>query len=216
MMRRIELLPAVHLQERRQRRTTALIVMGGLVALALLIGYWIVLGASVANEEQRLAQVTATNQALQTDINELQRFADMDAELKERRASLATAMTGDVDWPGVLTEVAMVVPGEIWFTNLTASAGQTEGAAPVGTETAPVRVSQQEPFGRIQFTGSSLTMTGVAKWLVRLGTVPEFNALWLNTATEDELSEGVDVVTYDTTLELGRKSASHRFEEANP
>jgi Tfp pilus assembly protein PilN len=218
MMRRIELLPQAHLEQRRQRRVTAGVVIAGLVALTMLIGYWLVLGMQVADERNELAQVTARNQQLQAEIDELQRFADMEAELKAKEASLATVAKGDVDWPGLLTEIAMVLPGEVWLTNLTASAGQTEGATQVGTETAPVRVSEEEPFGRIQFQGNSLEMTGVPKWLIRLGTVKEFNALWLNSADKGEsTTEGTpEIVTFDSTLELGDEAASDRFQEETP
>jgi Tfp pilus assembly protein PilN len=218
MMRRIELLPQAHLEQRRQRRVTAGVVIAGLVALTMLIGYWLVLGMQVADERNELAQVTARNQQLQAEIDELQRFADMEAELKSKEASLATVTKGDVDWPGLLTEIAMVLPSEVWLTNLTASAGQTEGATQVGTETAPVRVSEEEPFGRIQFQGNSLEMTGVPKWLIRLGTVKEFNALWLNSADKSEgTTEGApDIVTFDSTLELGDEAASDRFQEETP
>jgi Tfp pilus assembly protein PilN len=218
MMRRIELLPQAHLEQRRQRRVTAGVVIAGLVALTMLIGYWLVLGMQIADERNELAQVTARNQQLQAEIDELQRFADMEAELEAKEASLATVTKGDVDWPGLLTEIAMVLPGEVWLTNLTASAGQTEGATQVGTETAPVRVSEEEPFGRIQFQGNSLEMTGVPKWLIRLGTVKQFNALWLNSADKGEGTvEGApDIVTFDSTLELGDEAASDRFQEETP
>jgi Tfp pilus assembly protein PilN len=213
VIRRIELLPEVHLQHRRQRRNNVLIVVAGLVAFTLLVGYWLVLGTQVTDAENELASVTARNSALQAEIDELQRFADMDAELKDKQASLATVMAGDVDWPGIMTDVAMVIPGEIWLTSLTGSAGTTEGATQAGTETAPVRVSQQEPFGRLQVLGNSLSMPGAAKWLVRLGTVKEFHALWLNNATKSELEGEAEVVSFDSTLELNQKSASDRFQE---
>jgi Tfp pilus assembly protein PilN len=216
MMRRIELLPQAYFEQRRQRRVTAGVIIAGLLILTLLIGYWVTLGVRIANEQERLAEITASNQALQAQIDELQRFADMDAELKAKQAALATVMASDVDWPGVMTELAMVIPGEIWLTNMTASAGQTEGATQVGTETAPVRVTAEEAFGRIQFQGKSVTMPGVAKWLIRLRTSREFNALWLNSATEEEIEEGTEVVNFDSTLELGREAASNRFQEQAP
>lgn len=216
MMRRIDLLPQAYLEQRRRRRVTASVVIAGLVLLSLLLAYWVTLGVQIGNEENRLGQAQARNQTLQAEIDDLQRFAEMDAEVKSKTGSLATVMAGDVDWPGVLTQVAMVVPGEVWLTNLTASAGLTEGAAQVGTETAPVRVSNQDAFGRIQFQGKSLSMPGVAKWLVRLGSVKEFRALWLNNATEGEEEGGTATVTFDSTLELGGKAASERFQEEGP
>jgi Tfp pilus assembly protein PilN len=213
-MRRIDLLPQRYAEQRRQRRNLGLVVVAGLVALLLLLGWWFLLGQQIGNAEDDLAEVQATNAQLESQIAELQRFAELEAEVQAKRQALRTVFAGDVDWPAVLTEVAMVVPGEVWLTNLTASAGQTEGAAPVGTETAEVRISQGQPFGRIQFQGQSLSMPGIARWMLRLESVREFAAVYLNSATKAEASEGTaaEIVTFDNTLELSDKAASGRFQ----
>jgi Tfp pilus assembly protein PilN len=180
----------------------------------LLVGWWFLLGQQIGNAEDELADVQATNAQLESQIAELQRFAELEAEVQAKRQALKTVFAGDVDWPAVLTEVAMVVPGEVWLTNLTASAGQTEGAAPVGTETAEVRISKGQPFGRIQFQGQSLSMPGIARWMLRLESVREFAAVYLNSATKAEGSEdtATEIVTFDNTLELSNRAASGRFQ----
>ena len=212
MMRRIELLPASYQAQRRQHRNVSFIIAGGVVLLALLLGYWLVLGVRIGSSEDELDATSARNADLQAEVDSLQRFADLEAEVKNKQTALTTVMQSDVDWPAVLTEIGMVVPGEIWLTNMTASAGQTEGATAVGTETATVRTTDEQAFGRIQFQGKSLTMPGVAKWLLRLGTAKEFRALWLNNATEEELGTSA-VVSFDSTLELNDKAASGRFQK---
>jgi Tfp pilus assembly protein PilN len=216
MMRRIELLPASYVQRRRQRRNVGLIVVAGMVALVLVLGYWLVLGMEVADARTELAQAQSRNESLEADIASLQRFAELATEVQTKKALLATVMTGDVDWPGVLTEIAMVLPGEVWLTNLTASAGTTEGTTPVGTETAPVHINEHETVGRIGFQGRSLSMPGVATWLVRLQTAEEFSALWLNDATAGDSGAGTEVFDFDTTLELNDKALSGRFQEETP
>ena len=211
MMRRIDLLPSAYQERRRQRRNVGLVVVAAMLVLLLVIGYWMVLGARVGAEEDKLDEAQRTNQVLQGQIAELSRFADLDAEVSAKRQALIAVMSGDVDWPAVMTEIAMVIPGEVWLTGMTGSAGATEGAAPVGTETAPIRVNGEAPFGRISFQGKSLTMPGVAKWLVSLRNVREFAAIWLNTATLAEVEGQVEVVDFDSTLELSDRAASRRF-----
>jgi Tfp pilus assembly protein PilN len=213
-MRRIDLLPQRYAEQRRQRRNLGLVVVAGLVALLLLVGWWFLLGQQIGNAEDELAEVQATNAQLEAQIAELQRFAELEAEVQAKRQALQTVFAGDVDWPAILTEVAMVVPGEVWLTNLTASAGQTEGAAPVGTETAEVRISKGQPFGRIQFQGQSLSMPGIARWMLRLESVREFAAVYLNSAVKAEGGEdtAVEIVTFDNTLELSNRAASGRFQ----
>jgi Tfp pilus assembly protein PilN len=212
MMRRVDLLPPVYAERRRQRRNLGLVGLAGLLVLLLLLGWWLLLGFQIGDAEDRLADVQARNTQLEEDIAELQRFAELAAEVEAKRTALQTVFAGDIDWPALMTEVAMVVPGEVWLTNMTASAGQTEGATPVGTETAAVRIDPKEPFGRISFTGSSLSMPGVAKWMLRLETVREFFAVYLNSATAAEDEASVQVVSFDNTLELSNKAASRRFQ----
>lgn len=216
LMRRIELLPPHYAQKRRARRNIGYVALGGVVVLAALVVWWVLLGGKVADAKGELAVVQSRNASLQADIDELQRFAVLSDEVAQKRSALQTVMAGDVDWPSLLTEVAMVVPGEVWLTNMTGSAGTAEGATPVGTETAPVRVAEETPFGRIQFQGSSLSLPGVAKWMIRQQDVDDFSAVWLNSATETPAAEGTSAVpltTFDSTLELSETAASRRFEE---
>ncbi len=212
MMRRIDLLPAAYQERRRQRRAVGLVVIASMLVLLLLIGWWILLGAQVSDERDELADAQARNSQLQTQIADLSKFAELQAEVEAKRAALLAVMTGDVDWPALMTEIAMVIPGEVWLTSMSASAGTTEGASPVGTETAPIRVSDQTPFGRIAFQGRSLSMPGVAKWLISLRNVKEFSAIWLNTASANVVEGEQTVVDFDSTLELSDRAASERFQ----
>lgn len=214
MMRRVDLLPERYVARRRERRNLLSIGMAALLVLLLLLGYWFILGTQINSAKGDLAATRAQNEQLQAQINELQRFAELEQEVIAKQTALQTVMAGDIRWPGLLTELAMVLPGEVWLVNLNGSAGATEGAAPVGTESAPVRITEKETFGRIQFQGNSLGMTGVARWLIRLGQVDSFVALWLNSATRSEPAPGAPSVTnFDSTLELGEKALSRRFQE---
>jgi Tfp pilus assembly protein PilN len=216
MMRRIDLLPPVYAQRRLERRNIVLVVVAGMVIFLLLFGWWVILGFRINAAESDLADVQARNATLQAEIAELQEFVELQNEVDSKRAALQTVFVGDLDWPSIMTEIAMVIPGEVWLTNLSASAGATEGATAVGTETNPIRIASGEPVGRIQFQGESLTMPGVAKWMIRLESVQEFFAIYLNRAgsvgdTGEETT--VPTFTFDSTLELGPEALSGRFQQ---
>jgi len=211
-MRRMDLLPVTYVERRRERRYLFSVVVIGLVLVALLLLWMALLLTQISDEKTRLADVQAENRQLQQEIDELQHFADLDAEVRAKRTALQTVMAGDIDWPAVMTEVAMVIPGDAWLERLTTSAGQTEGSAPVGTESNAIRITGKEPAGRIQFTGKTVCMPGVARWLVRLGTVKDFTAIWLNSATEADTRPGCEVVDFDSTVELSQSARSDRFQ----
>ena len=214
MMRRIDLLPVAYAERRRDRRNRFVVILITLALLVMMLLYYFYLGTQISDARTELASIQARNAQLQAQIQELQRFAELDAEVKAKRTALTTVFAGDIDWPAIMTEVAMVVPGEIWLGSLTASAGATEGAAPVASEANPIRLTRKTPVGRVAFTGNSAScMPGVAKWLIRLATVDEFEAAWLGSAAESDTRPGCEPpVVFDSTLELNEKALSHRFE----
>ena len=211
MMRRIELLPQTYVERQRQRRTFGSVLVAGVLLFVLLVAFWFYLGMQISGERETLAEVQAQNSRLESQIAELERFAQLEQEVQDKQVALETVMAGDVDWPAVMTELAMVVPGEVWLRDMTGSAGLTEGATQVGTETATVRINEKAPFGRVSFTGRSLTMPGVAKWLIGLGKVKDFEATWLEDAAEEEVEEQM-VIGFTNTIEFNERVASERFQ----
>ena len=214
MMRRVDLLPAIHEQRRRERRNLVVVVLAGLGVLLLLVGWWIVLGFQINSAENVLADRQAQNLQLQEQIAELTQFADLETEVQNKKSSLQTVMAGDLDWPALMTEIAMVIPDDVWLTSLSASAGSTEGATAAPTETAPIDIDPREPFGRILFEGRALSMRAVANWLIREETVDEFLAVYLGSATDSEF-EGQLIFNFSNTIELGEKAVSGRFQEGD-
>lgn len=214
MIRRIDLLPAAYAERRRQNRIRAVGVLVIAVVAFGLFAYSLYLGSQVSDARSELEAIQSRNQVLQGQIAELQRFADLDAEVKSKKTALVTVFAGDIDWPAIMTEIAMVVPGEVWLESFVASAGDTEGAAQVPTETNAIRLTRQIAAGRITFDGNSAScMPGVAKWLIRLATVDEFDAAWLSSATEPDVQPGCDPpVAFASSLEMNDKALSHRFE----
>lgn len=216
MMRRIDLLPASIAQQRRQRRQQTLVIFAGMAVVGLMLLWWLALGGQISRAESDLADVQASNAQLDQQIAALQEFALLELELVAKQTALQVVMVGDINWPALMTELAMVVPGEVWLESLNASAGGSGTAAP--TESAPVRVSPKTAIGRITFQGRSLTMPGVAKWLIRLGTTKQFFAAYLTNASRgqggDELNR---TVAFSSSVELSDRTASGRFQfEALP
>lgn len=214
MMRRIDLLPVAYVARRRERRNVSLIVAVGLVIVLLLLVWYFLLRSQIASANTELGSVQQQNSQLETQIASLQRFADLDAEVKAKRTALQTVFAGDIDWPAVMTEIAMVTPGEVWLDSLSASAGTTEGSSPVLSETNAIRLAQKSSVGRVAFTANSAScMPGVAKWLIRLTTVDEFHSSWIASASEADSRPGCEPpVIFTSTLELNEKALSHRFE----
>ena len=219
MSQTIDLLPSRYAARRHQRQTVGVIAIAGLAVLILLIVFWLYLGSQIATANSDLEAAQATNTSLQTDVSRLQRYATLETTVTTKASDLSSVMANDVDWPSVLTEIGMVVPSNVQLTTITASAGTVEGATPVATETATVRIAKDAPYGRVSFQGSTLEMKDVSAWLVSLGQVPGFQAPYLNdaskavdTTTTTTGTTGPELVTFDTSVEMTPKTAAKRFQ----
>ena len=209
MMHRFDLLPASYAKKAAERRKVGVVGIVGLGLVLAMLSWWFLLGSQITSKKAELATAESGNAELQTEIAQLRKYDELALEVQEKAGNLLVVFEGDVAWPSMLNEVAMVTPGEVWLTSLTASAGVTEGSAPVGTETAEIRVADGASFGRIQFVGNSTTMTGVGKWMMRLSSVKEFQAVWLNSATLTAATGNTpEFIDFDSTLELNAKSSA--------
>jgi Tfp pilus assembly protein PilN len=215
MMRQIDLLPESYARRLRERRAVAAVVVAGSVVVLLLFVWFVALTVQVSHAREELAAAQERNRRLESQISSLQKFAQLQSQIQTEKSSLATVMAGDIDWTALLTEIASATPGDISLATLTASAGVTEGATQVGTETNAIRISSGQPVGRVAFTGNASSMNAVDKWLRSLATVKNFHAIWLNNATGGQAT-GAAAAAFDSTLELGPKILSGRFQPGQP
>lgn len=213
MIRRVNLLPERYAELRKQKRTVGYAALGGALVLALLIFYWFSLSAQINKANDDFASTQQVNAQIQQQVNGLQHFAQLQTEVTTKQQALASVMTGDLDWPSLMSELAMVIPSEVWLDSLTASAGTTEGSSQVGTETAEIPITNQASFGRITFTGGATSMTSIAKWLLSLGDVKDFAAVFLSRA---DANEGSNDFTFESTVQLTQASTSQRFAGSTP
>jgi Tfp pilus assembly protein PilN len=208
-MRNINLLPPEIAQKRRVRRQAFLLVLLGIVYLVLLISVWLVRNLEVGRQDDRLREAQAQSATLQTQVNALQEFANLEKTVKDRQAVLATVMQGDVAWSRLLIELSMIIPGDSWLTSFIGTAGQ---------QAAQQQQPQQPPgataaLGTLNFGSNTFDFPGVAKWISRLQELKSLQNIWVPTATKSAIA-GRDVITFTSTADLSGEAASNRFQGA--
>jgi Tfp pilus assembly protein PilN len=174
-MTEVNLLPPEFRQRHRSRTLTRQIVMGVVAAVLLVAVIFVVESSKLSQAQSDLAAQNAANAALQTEINSLQRFADLQAELTMKQQLVTNLEADEVEWSGVLHDLSMVMPSDVFLTGFT---GQiTIGSG--GWETAP---SDTGLIGNMQFQGVSLNFPNVALWLDRMVNVDGWANSWVTSA----------------------------------
>jgi Tfp pilus assembly protein PilN len=217
---RINLLPPeLYERQRTRRRTAAVVAVGVILLLALGAFYFLQVLRENAVKEDIEAQ-EAENAQLRQQINELQEVDQLQLEIEATRQLLSTLLADRVLWSGVLRDVSLVIPGEVWLNGLTGQAG-TPAAGTTGTTTtttAPTTTTTTtagQPaaggglVGQISFQGFAFTHPDVALWLSRLEDVRGFVNPWLQTST-DTLIGTQTVEQFTSSVDLSEQALARR------
>ncbi|MDQ3066212.1 MAG: PilN domain-containing protein [Actinomycetota bacterium] len=89
---------------------------------------------------------------------------ELAAEKGARIGALSAALADRVAWDRVLRQVSLVLPEDVWLTNLAAAAPASAAAAASGTAS---------PVSGFTLIGSTYSQNGVARFLSRLAVIPD-------------------------------------------
>jgi Tfp pilus assembly protein PilN len=203
-MTQVNLLPADVRERQRIRRLTAAVVLGIGAVVALLFFVFVLQAARLSNADQKLKAQQAVNAELQARVGQLQQFQQLKLTLAARQALTAQALSGRVLWSGVLRDISMVIPPEMWLTGMTGqlnegttataptapapspSPSPSTGASPAAGGVTPPPVTSPAVIGTIQFQGMAADYPTVALWLSRLELITGWANPWATNATKIE------------------------------
>jgi Tfp pilus assembly protein PilN len=222
---KIDLLPPeIHERQRTRRRTGAVIVVGILV-LAAVGGFYFLQVLRENSIQADIAAQEAENAELQRQIDELQEIGQLQAEIETTRQLLNTLLTDRILWSGVLRDISLVLPGQVWLNGLTGTAGAPGTTTTAGTTTPPTTTSAGttttttttpgQPaapgglVGQISFNGFALTHPDVALWLSRLEDVRGFVNPWLQNSADTVIGTQT-VEQFTSSVDLSEQALARR------
>lgn len=196
-MRAVNLLPA-DTKQRKSFQGPGLLVIGMVVLAAVVVGAlamsYLSASSSVSTSQDDLASVRAQIAALPKG-QQPPSVADQQlaSDHSMRVQALNAALTGRVSWDRVLRQVDLVLPSDVWLTDLsgqapdppspvatTSTTGTTTTPAPV---TPPPGSSGSCGAGSFCISGYTYSQESVARLLTRLETVPTLSNVQLVSST---------------------------------
>jgi Tfp pilus assembly protein PilN len=210
-MTAINLLPSEIRTRQRTKRHTVLVAVAGAAVVGGLVFLWFLQGVHLSQVDQQVADQKQTNAQLQVQIDKLHHFAEIRNQLETRKQLLHDTLGGTVEWSGVLHDLSLVMPQQMWLSSMTgtvntAAAGST-GAVPA-TAPSGTGATSGKLVGSIQFEGDAMDKETVALWLTKLETVRGWVNSWLSQLQETTVGV-TPVVSFSTSIDLSKAATKN-------
>ncbi|MFN8161222.1 MAG: PilN domain-containing protein [Solirubrobacterales bacterium] len=124
-MRPVNLIPA---EERRGERTplrggpAAYVVVGALVAALAGVTVLVLTDNQISDRKERAAELRAEDAAARATAQRLSAYSSFGQVRDQRLATVTSLADSRFDWERVMRELALILPDDVWLTNLTGKA----------------------------------------------------------------------------------------------
>jgi Tfp pilus assembly protein PilN len=203
-MSRVNLLPSDIKRGQQVRRRTFLVIVGGAVVIGLIVLMWIYQGVRLSGVNDDIQAQNQTNAGLQQEINDLQKYEDLQVEAQQQQELLTAAYANEVAFSGVLVDVSKVIPPDMYLTSYNATVDTTAVPATETTTTPDTTTF----VGTMAFSGSTLHFDSLSIWLTRLEEVEGWANPWTSNISQD--SAVVGAYAFDTTVDLTQDALTQR------
>ena len=197
-MTQVNLLPSDVKIEQQVRRTAALVIAAGVAVVGLLFLVFVLQSARLMRTENALKQQQMFNERLNSQIASLSAFGELERNVAVHQALLDAVEAGEVQWSGILRDVSLVEPDQMFLNSMSGSVASFGG---------PAQDTGASLIGSIQFSGVALDNPTLAKWLTRLEEVTGWVNPWVSSANKDE---GTGRVDFSGTVDLTPEVSVHQ------
>jgi Tfp pilus assembly protein PilN len=204
----VNLLPRDILDRQKERRTALLVGAAGAVVLLLIFGFFLLQNSKLNDVNTKITAAEADNASVQSQINDLQKYDELQAKAQAQEALLASAYANDVSFSQLLMDVSRVIPSDAYLETLT-----FQTSAPTTTSAATTTTTTPTFVGSMSATGTGVSVETLSTWLTRVESVKGWVNAWMtsitrgDTGTSYTFSSGADLT--DGVLSPRGRAASH-------
>lgn len=189
-MTRIDLIPLEVVEKHKARRLISVIGAGFFIVIIIIVVLYALLTGQVMMASNRVDKINQQKKQVQAYINKLKPYEDRKKAVDERKTTVGTVTTNQMKWSSVLNDISMVMPSDVWLKQLTIDIN------PILTQQQSTTTSAAETkTPPIKLIGYAFDHAAVARLLVHLSEIDQFRSVWLDYATEQDISTSTSSTT---------------------
>lgn len=199
-MSQVNLLPPGIRDKARARNQVIAVLLAGAGLAMLLVLWFLATNVQLSSVEAELTSQEATNASLEGQVQDLQPYADLQAQLEASEVLLASATAYEISWAKVLRDTALQIPDQMSLTSLSAKLDASAASPPIPAGAGPPII------GSLDYSGISQGSLRLARWLTKLTEVQGWGNPWMPSASKGEF----DRWSFTTSVDLFLPAATQR------
>jgi Tfp pilus assembly protein PilN len=193
-MSQVNLLPPDILQGQRYRRRTYSIAALGAVIIAVILAFFFLQVGRLSTVNGDIEDAQQTNTSLQTQIDENQKYEDLQVQAQQAQGQLDAAYAGEVSFSGMLMDLSRVIPSDAFLTSMSTTITPTSSAEGAETTTTTPLI------GTMTMSGEAIGFDSLSQFLTQLQMVQGWVNPWMPTISAD--TEVPNAFTFTTSVDL--------------
>jgi Tfp pilus assembly protein PilN len=187
-MRPVDLIPAELRQGAHAPMRTGpvpYILLGTLVAVLAAVALLVLTGNQISEQKSELTRLKREDATAQQQATRLSAYVQFQQLHEQRLATISSLADSRFDWERVMRELSLVLPHDVWLTDLTASAGGgAEAAAEGGAATGGIAGPS------LELSGCATGQESVAGFVTALKDIDGVTRVGVNTSELAAAEEG--------------------------
>ena len=184
----------------------AYIVIGALVAALAGVTLLVVTDNQISDSKAEIVQLKQEEAATQARTAQLEAFTQFHQVHDQRVATVTSLADSRFDWERVMRELALVLPGDVWLTNLTGT--DSPEVTVEGATSVPLRSSVPGPA--LQLVGCASSQDAVAGFVQALKDIDGVTRVGVQSSALGSESGGASTGSESSSASGGASSCQTR------
>jgi Tfp pilus assembly protein PilN len=222
-VRAVNLLPRDEARAKREAPAlqTQLFIAIPLLAAVLIGAIWFFSAGNLPQKRQTLADLQAELAAIPAPKPTVAQDPAVRSQHEERVSALANALGGRISWDRILRHVSAVLPGDVWLTKLAATSAGASSTTPAPASTTTSTSTSSTPTATtpapaaaapsaatsVEIDGYTYSQDAVARFMARLGVVPDLANVTLRSSNRTPLGSRA-VVQFSVVADIRASGSS--------
>ncbi len=157
----------------------AYVVLAALAAVLIGVTALVVTNSQISDRQGEIASLEAEKATVEARAQALDAYTQFHLVQEQRLATITSLADSRFDWERVMRELALILPDDVWLTNLTGTA--TPSAAPEGAAGVSLRSGIAGPA--LELVGCARSQDAVAGFLQALKDIDGVTRVGMPTST---------------------------------